>query len=177
VAASTVAPAIQSLDVRVDGAPTPNTPVANAPPKATLENLPQQVIRGLRYLVESGEHTLRIRLVPESLGEVNLEVRSSRDEVSVRMASASPIVREVLQQHLPSLRESLAQDGVHVAKVSVSVDLNQSHAPSEGGRHGFSQSYAHRGPTPQLTHPAPKPETSVTQSRAASHTGALNVYV
>lgn len=174
---SAVIPTIQALDVRVDGAPPTDAPDSDPSPKATLEKLPLQVIRGVRYLVEGGEHTLRIRLVPESLGEVRLEVTTSRDEISVRMASASPGVREVLQQHLSSLRDALAQDGVHVAKVSVSVDLNQSHAPSDGGRHGSAQTFTPRGQPTPLNHPTPKQQLTVPPWRNASHGGALNVYV
>lgn len=174
---SAVVPTIDALDVRVDGAPPTDAPDSDPSPKATLEKLPLQVIRGVRYLVEGGEHTLRIRLVPESLGEVRLEVTTSRDEISVRMASASPAVREVLQQHLPSLRDALAQDGAHVAKLSVSVDLNQSHGPSDGGRHGSAQTFAQRGQPTPLNHPAPKQQLPAPPWRNASHSGALNVYV
>ncbi|MCC6153935.1 MAG: hypothetical protein IT367_09270, partial [Candidatus Hydrogenedentes bacterium] len=42
--------------------------------KTTIQALPEQALRGARFLLNSAEQTMRIRLMPESLGEVRLEV-------------------------------------------------------------------------------------------------------
>ncbi len=61
--------------------------------RPTLQTLDAFTVKSVRYLVHQGGTTLRVRLIPESLGEMHIEVRSQGDDVSVRLVSANPVVR------------------------------------------------------------------------------------
>jgi len=100
-------------------------PERTAPPgQTTVKTIAIDTVKGVRYLLTKGEHTMRIRLVPESLGELRLVVTSSSDEVSIRLASASHTVRELLHTQVQHLREALSQDGANVGKITVTADMS-----------------------------------------------------
>ncbi|MBP8129599.1 MAG: flagellar hook-length control protein FliK [Candidatus Hydrogenedentes bacterium] len=85
--------------------------------------LADQAVRNVRILAGSGETSLTVRLVPESLGEMRIEVHATGDGLAVRMASASPAVRGALEAQAQSLRDALQRDGVDVSHIEVAADL------------------------------------------------------
>lgn len=165
-------------------------PAAGEPREpATLQALPQRTIETVRYMVESGRRTLTVKLVPESLGEVRLEVVSSSDKaglaetVTVKIASASASVRGVLENHLSGLRDSLLRDGINLGEVSVSTGGSSGQA-AFGNDGPSSQGFdAPRGPqhgagsartdTPAETQAGSEPA----QIRGLESSGSLNVLV
>ncbi len=94
------------------------------PQRSTLPEVGKSMLRGVRYLVNNGERTITVRLVPESLGELRLDVVTKGDEISLRMASASPAVRDALEGHMAGLREQLHRDGIEVKQINISADMN-----------------------------------------------------
>ena len=124
------------------GASSPEAPAS----RVSVESLGEETVRQVKNLLGSGEQRVRIRLVPESLGELHVEVNSRKGEVSVRLVSASPVVREALEAQTPGLREALTRDGVNLSRVDVSANM----APDSGtgsssmARDGGQQAYASR---------------------------------
>jgi flagellar hook-length control protein FliK len=92
--------------------------------RTTVKTIAIDTVKGVRYLLTKGEQTMRIRLVPESLGELRLVVTSSGDEITVRLASANHGVRELLHTQVQHLREVLAQDGTPVGKITITGDMS-----------------------------------------------------
>jgi hypothetical protein len=150
----------------------------SVPDRPTLDAVKDFTVKGVRYLVSSGEKTISVRLVPESLGELRLEVTSNDNSVSVRMVSANPAVREALQNQLHGLRETLTQDGFTVSQATVSAQMSSDNA---------SKSFAGRQ-TPYFSQGATSPlsggDGSVSKSggvlvdpqRARAHSGVLNLF-
>lgn len=154
-------------------------PVAPVPDQATLAILNQIAIRGVRYLVSQQEKTITIHLVPQSLGELRLEVSAAQDGMHVRFISPSPAVRDALEGQLAGLKDSLARNGIEVAKVSVLPGMT-----------GYASSQYSAGNGGASFTPAPAVHASAASLRldsenAASialqpvspHEGLLNVYV
>jgi flagellar hook-length control protein FliK len=130
----TAAPA--TTPARADGLASTATPeggAETAPRPSTLQSLPENMVRSVRLLVAKGEQTLTVRMVPESLGEVRLEVRTHADGVSIRIASASPAVRQALEQQMPALREALLREGIELGRIEVG---SSSHASANSGGTG-----------------------------------------
>jgi hypothetical protein len=100
-----------------------------------VPGLPNETVRGVRFLLANGEHSLRIRLVPQSLGEVHLEVSTTQGEVAVKLASGNASVRDALQNSVAHLRETLVQDGHRVMAVTVSAELPSQFGWGHGERH------------------------------------------
>ena len=156
----------------------PAPPDTEAPVRATLETIEPHTVRGVRYLLARGERTLTVRLSPESLGELRIEIHTKGDELSIRLASANPIVRDALENQAGTLREALTRGGIEAAKLEITANLghhtgnegqpgretNQEHTPLRGMPHG----------RPVYSTPAAGQTGALRPTR---HEGVLNVFV
>ena len=123
----------------------------------------RQVAEHLKPAVQSGQGEVRIQLHPAELGRVDLRLTVENGSLSARFLVQNGEVRQVLESSLPQLRQSLADQGVRVDLLNVSV---------AGG--GFSfQSGGHQskeGGNPRSGRPARNPvyaaEAVVPQARA-----------
>ena len=146
----------------------------------TLNTLVEHTVTGIRYLVKEGVRTVTVRLVPESLGELRLEVTSARDVIHVRLVSQNPAVRETLGSELHVLRMSLAREGIGVGQVQIASGMASD--PSAGGTPYRTPEEALGGsPRPAVSvsagdAPGPRPQESPALG-AAPHRGVLNVFV
>ena len=146
--------------------------------RTPIQALPEQALRGVRLLTGNGEQTMHIRLVPESLGEVRLEVTAANGDVTVKLVSANSAVREILQTHAPSLQTAIAQDHTGTVRVTVASEVSpQTWLSSNAHRHNGQQGDPQQPrPMSTATYSVPKQALTVTR-RDAAHTGNLNVYV
>lgn len=78
--------------------------------------------------------SISMKLHPEELGEVKLELVVEKDRVRALIVAQSQQVQEVLERHLPRLREALQQQGLKVDELQVSVDSRQ-----QDGQRGLFQ--------------------------------------
>ena len=91
---------------------------------ATPQGLRDATVRSVQYLVGHGEQSLRVRLVPASLGELHVMVTTSDDGgLNVQLSSAHHAVRETLDGQLSGLRDALARDGIEVGRITVSPHM------------------------------------------------------
>ncbi len=155
----------------------PSSPAADRVP---LTALADQVVRSVRYMAGREEQTIKVRLVPESLGEVHVQVTSSRDVVTVRLMSGNPVVREALESQASGLRDMLQREGIQAAHVQVAGDAGGQGAFGHMGRHAAAWMSQERMPSWTGFAEAPFGEDAlegVRRGAAARHDGALNVYV
>lgn len=87
--------------------------------ESTMAALNNVVVRHIRSLSAQGESSVRIRLIPPSLGELRLDVSSNHNGVLVRLASANPMVRDMLEGQLDALRNNIVREGTNVSGISV----------------------------------------------------------
>jgi flagellar hook-length control protein FliK len=153
---------------------------AAGPVRPTLENLGEFAVKSVRYLTSQETRTLVVRLEPESLGELRLDVTSSESALSVRLAAANPMVREALEGQLHVLREALSREGMAPPKVSVSADVVSGHTPADTqGRQPAPSDTDGNGPVPHrpsLTGRQVQPEAPQWVARS-NHFGELDVLV
>ncbi len=175
--------ATQTAEVRSESAQAPTQREVVVVEKTTVQALPEQALRGARFLLTNTEQTMRIRLLPESLGEVRLEVITSKGEVTVKLASANAAVREILQTHAPGLQHAISQDNTGNVRVTVTADVGSSawlssNAQRNNGQHDpNAQGQAnHRSGMPSSYREA-NAGTTATPRREAAHAGNLNIYV
>ena len=145
---SRVAPTIAPAELGADAPRTVAAPeLPDRPTRTTLTDIAQTAVRSVRYLARNGEHRMTLRLVPESLGEVQIEVVSTKEALSVRLITESAVVREAMEAQTHLLRDSLSQEGLDVKTITVSEEpgsgrgaLNQRDAnASRNGERGQSQ--------------------------------------
>ncbi|MFO7975981.1 MAG: flagellar hook-length control protein FliK [Candidatus Hydrogenedentota bacterium] len=105
---------------------------------ALRDSMADLAVKSVRYLAFEGEKSLRVRLVPESLGEVRVELVSVRNELHLKLVSGNGAVREAMEQGSQMLRNVLARDGVNIVRVTVTPD---------GGVSDGSGSFSGKGAT------------------------------
>jgi flagellar hook-length control protein FliK len=90
------------------------------------------------WLAEQGSGRAELVLTPPHLGRIEISLQIGVDQSSAQFVSASPQVREALEQAMPRLREMLADSGISLGEANVSSD-HPSGERGSGGERG------HRG--------------------------------
>lgn len=84
------------------------------------QNPVEQVVDGTLYSVKNGHKELILRLNPDNLGEVRINLISrGGNELSARFIASTPESRALLQDQLHTLKASLESQGIQVERMSV----------------------------------------------------------
>lgn len=75
-----------------------------------------------------GQYTVTLRLHPEQLGEVRLQLQLSGREVHTVMEVANPVARQALESRGDQLRQNLSQAGLTLSGFEVSTGQNHQSA-------------------------------------------------
>lgn len=171
----------QELSALADAAPRSHAASSErlaAPSRAvTLDGLADQTVRSIRYLAGREDRTLSVRLIPESLGEMHVEVHSNGDSMTVRLASANASVRHTMEANVQQLRESLARDGIHVSRVEVTTDLASQAGTDHAGGRGDQTSPPPRHYANYATAGQSTPESIQAVPRVPTHQGMVNLFI
>ena len=94
-----------------------------------------QVVTHLSGSVNGDSGRMVLRLNPAELGSLKLDVVVDGDEVRANIHAQSQQVQEVIERHLPQLRNALAEQGLKIEQFRVDIDKQQ----SEGGFESFAE--------------------------------------
>ncbi len=164
--------------------------IANAPParladaaqpmrQSMTEALANQAARSIRYLTGRDESSLTVRLIPESLGEMRIEVHTAANGLAVRLASANPMVRGVLEAQAQTLREALQREGIDVCNIEVAAELAR-HGGQQRANDGETQRTLALSRSAGLYRPWRLGQVAADDGptrRVARHYGAVDVFV
>ena len=147
-----------------------------------IEALPQATLQGVRSLVGHSDGRITIRLHPESLGQLDVTVRTVNNSIEIELSSVHHGVREALEGGMPALREVLAREGIDVARVSVghgsSLQLSQD-GGAAGGRPAAQHGFTPRSggfDAPGFSDREPDGSGRNPSRRPMNHRGTLNVF-
>lgn len=96
---------------------TPELPSNQAAPRAA--SLPDQVARGLATLLRHQGGRVTIRLTPETLGQIKINLKIEDARVWATFQPSSDASRDAINQSLASLRASLEARGLVVERLEV----------------------------------------------------------
>ncbi len=83
-------------------------------------DIADQVVEGTQYSLKSGHKELTIKLNPEHLGEVRVNLSSNAQQIlSARLIASSAEAHEQLQNQIHTLKQSLEAQGVQVDRITV----------------------------------------------------------
>ena len=99
------------------------------------EQVYQQVASRLTLVGGERHSRMTMRLYPEELGQVKLDLTVEGDRVRLHLHAQNQQVQEVLEKYLPRLRESFEQQGLKLEDAQVTSD-----SPGQGGRGSFQES-------------------------------------
>jgi flagellar hook-length control protein FliK len=118
---------------------------------ASLNQLTQQVMDQIKQAmpqqVKNGEGSISMELHPPMLGRIDVDIQMTNGQIQAAFKADQPITRDILQQNMHILKDALAEQGVQVAQVSVSTDVNSRNSQQntfawagfQNGNHGSSQ--------------------------------------
>lgn len=102
--------------------PTRQADAAYARPVHTPVGTPgwsEEIGTRLTMMVEQGKHTASLRLSPEHLGPLEIQISMNDDQASVYFGAANADTRAALENALPKLREMFASQGLSLADAGV----------------------------------------------------------
>jgi flagellar hook-length control protein FliK len=65
--------------------------------------------------------TVNLKLYPQELGELRMEIKVNHDNIKAHIIAQNPQAQEMIDRHLPRLREALEQQGLHLQHVEVTL--------------------------------------------------------
>ena len=115
--------------------PANDTQASVLPTRADMggEHFDADVAQGIEYMVEHKLQSARIRISPQQLGMIEVELRLDGDRVHANFSSAHADVRQALHDSLPRLRELLDANGLQMGQAAVGQG---SSGPGTDGRDG-----------------------------------------
>lgn len=124
----------------LDGArPVPANPETGAGPALRLpsgafvpeSHLLHQVVERLSLRNQGDRSQMTLRLHPEELGELRLELVMEKGVLKAQIQAQNPQVQEVLERNLFRLRDALEQQGLTLEQFDVSLGARQQGESSE----------------------------------------------
>jgi flagellar hook-length control protein FliK len=96
-----------------------------------------QVSQKVVWMVGGADQVASLTLNPPDLGPVQVVLNVNNDQATVAFSSATPEVREALENAMPRLREMLGDAGVTLGEASVSANMQDPRqADTSGGNNG-----------------------------------------
>ncbi|MDD2466585.1 MAG: flagellar hook-length control protein FliK, partial [Desulfobulbus sp.] len=128
-----------SFGVQATSSPTSSTPSSlastagsyyqlgsgNLVPDSTVVD---QMIRNFSVNKRLETGSVNLKLHPQELGELRMEIKIEHDNVKAHITTQSPHAQEMIDRHMPRLREALEQQGLHLQQIEVTVANNDNAA-------------------------------------------------
>jgi flagellar hook-length control protein FliK len=130
----------------------PDAPFPEAAmPRAALPQLPAAILAQMAQAVKGGalavmgREEIFVQMEPAHLGRVQVAMEMHQGRVAARIAVESESVRQLLDNQLPALRQSLEQQGVRLESLEVSVQDRQASLLNPDGQNADSFFQRRRG--------------------------------
>lgn len=124
-------------------------PQTSAMPRLPLANLPGELAQQIHLMQQEGARTMRLRLVPENLGELQIEIQGTGDAMKVRLISGNPAVRDALESQMGELKDAMQKQGLALDQATVDGEPNRRGLPQEQERRPATTSYRETSTPPE----------------------------
>jgi len=100
----------------------------------------------IQMMLNQGKQEVTIRLDPAELGSMQIKLHVHQDQLQVAIQTQVGQSRDIIEQHLPRLREQLAQEGINLGEASVEQQSKQDQPESQNsGKISSSKQNSVRG--------------------------------
>ncbi len=86
----------------------------------------RQIVQKMTLRSHGQQSRMQIRLKPEFLGDIRMQIITQNQHVMVRMTADSQSVKEIIEQNMHQLKTDLQQHGLHIDKFEVLVGQDDS---------------------------------------------------
>jgi flagellar hook-length control protein FliK len=93
-----------------------------------------QIVQRAIVQVKADQSEIRIDLKPDFLGHVRMRIVTENQQVSVRILTELPAVRDMIETGLQQLRSELQNQGLHVDRLEVAVSDDRRQPPRRQAR-------------------------------------------
>jgi flagellar hook-length control protein FliK len=84
----------------------------------TVNQIVQKAVLHLKH----GQSEVRLDLKPDFLGHIRMQIITESQQVTVRILTEYPLVKELIENNLPQLKSELQNHGLEIDELEVSVD-------------------------------------------------------
>jgi len=139
----------QSASAAIAPLPTPSTPVNQATITAPMGSAawPAEFTQKVNWVSTQQNQVAELHLNPPDLGPMSVTITITDNQATALFSSPHSAVREAIENALPKLRESLADNGIMLGNATVNDQ-----APKDRGDSGFTNQ---RAPAPNANLPTP----------------------
>jgi flagellar hook-length control protein FliK len=88
------------------------------------QNIMEQIVNNMRFETRGELSELRIKLTPDSLGEINVRVSTINGIVTAQFMAESQRIKEIIEASFNQLRNAMQEQGINIAEIEVSVGDN-----------------------------------------------------
>jgi flagellar hook-length control protein FliK len=120
-------------------------------PRVDAARFVGRVAKAIQTAAQRGG-SLQLRLSPPELGSLRLELSVQNGVMSASLEAESPVARQMLLDHLPALRDRLAEQNIRIDRFDVDVRQDGS------GGQADSRASQHEQRGQQSQHPTPRRE-------------------
>ena len=126
----------KSITGQAAASPKPEEPAS----KTFQASVMDQIVDKAALRSIHGRSEIQIRLKPEFLGNVQMNIATDKEQLVVRIMTDRPMVKEIIETHLHHLKTELQSQGLTIDKFEVMVnpDADQQHS-----REQFAQMFKH----------------------------------
>jgi flagellar hook-length control protein FliK len=111
----------------------------SAAPKEMETDVIRQIVQRMSLRSDGRQSQMQIKLKPEFLGNLKMDVITENRMVMVRMTAENHSVKEMIEQNIGMLKTELQQQGLQVQKVDVSVAQDNEQWAGGGQQAAFEQ--------------------------------------
>lgn len=76
----------------------------------------------IAWLGQQGIKSAQIKIHPEDLGPIEINIKMDKNDASVNIVSHSAMVRDIIEQAMPKLRDMMAEQGLNLSDVHINSD-------------------------------------------------------
>jgi flagellar hook-length control protein FliK len=137
-----------------------------------------QIVQRAVVQVKSDSGEIRIDLKPDFLGHVRMQIVTENQQVTVRILTERPVVRDMIEANLHQLKSELQSQGLQVQRVEVAVADDPREHPYRQAKKGGSNKRVDVGGVAASDRPAPaiRSETPYDRSRVGRQ-AAVDMFV
>jgi hypothetical protein len=107
-------------------------------------NIIRQIVQRMTLQTQGAQSTMTVKLKPEFLGNVHMQISTDNQQVVVRMATESLAVKEMVEQGLQHLKTELQNHGLEINKFDVFVAGDKEDSRPGQDLAGFRQALKER---------------------------------
>jgi hypothetical protein len=114
-------------------------------PKLFETDVMKQIVEKAVLSLRNGQQAVKISLKPEFLGRLEMKISTVNHQVTVKMLTEAPVVKEIIHNHVHELKAAFQNQGLEIQRFDVSVAYNSDQNGTEYGTPSFFGTEGGRG--------------------------------